>query len=173
MPIYALGDIEPAIDPTAFVHPDAVVIGDVRIGPEASIWPGAVLRGDGGGTIVIGAQTSIQDNAVIHTVPGCPTVVGSRCLIGHLVHLEGCTIREGALVGNAAMVLHRSVVGEGASVAANSVVLYDVDIPALALAAGSPAVIKEGRSDPEMIQVGVESYLERVRSYPTLLRRVG
>lgn len=173
MPIYALGDTEPTIDPTAFVHPDAVLIGDVRIGPETSIWPGAVLRGDGGGYIEIGAQTSIQDNSVLHTVPGCPTVVGNRCVIGHIVHLEGCTVSDGAMVGNAAMVLHRSVVGPGAIVAANSVVLYDVDIPAGAMAVGSPAVIKEGRANSAMIDLAVDSYLERARTYPTALRRIG
>lgn len=173
MPIYALGDSEPTIDPTAFVHPDAVLIGDVRIGPEASIWPGAVLRGDGGGYIDIGAQTSIQDNSVLHTVPGSPTTVGNRCLIGHIVHLEGCTINDGAMVGNAAMVLHRSVIGTGAIVAANSVVLYDVEVPPGALAVGSPALIKEGRANAAMIEIGVASYLERARSYPTDLRRIG
>ncbi|HWL44175.1 MAG TPA: gamma carbonic anhydrase family protein [Ilumatobacter sp.] len=173
MPIYALADIQPTIDPTAFVHPDAVVIGDVRIGAETSIWPGAVLRGDGGGYIEVGAQTSVQDNSVLHTVPGCPTVVGDRCVIGHLVHLEGCTLRDGSMVGNAAMVLHRSVVGAGAIVAANSVVLYDVDVPAGALAVGSPAVIKEGRAQADIIALAVDSYLERVRSYPSELRRIG
>lgn len=173
MPIYALGNVQPTIDPAAFVHPDAVVIGDVRIGPETSIWPGAVLRGDGGGYIEIGAQTSIQDNSVLHTVPGCPTVVGSRCVVGHLVHLEACTLRDGSMVGNAAMVLHRSVVGTGAIVAANSVVLYDVDVPPGALAVGSPAAIKEGRANPDIIDQAVESYLERVRSYPGELRRIG
>jgi len=173
MPIYALGDWEPTIEPTAFVHPDAVVIGDVRIGPEASIWPGAVLRGDGGGYIEIGAQTSIQDNSVLHTVPGSPTVVGERCVIGHIVHLEGCTIEDGAMVGNAAQVLHRSVVRSGAIVAANSVVLYDVEVPAGALAVGSPAVIKEGRANREAIELGALSYLERARTYPTTMRRLG
>lgn len=173
MPIYELGEWKPTIDPTAFVHPDAVVIGDVRIGAEASIWPGAVLRGDGGGYIEIGAGTSIQDNSVLHTVPGCPTVVGERALIGHIVHLEGCTIESGAMVGNAAQVLHRSIVRTGAIVAANSVVLYDVEVPAGALAVGSPAVIKEGRADATHIQLGVESYMQRARTYPTALRRIG
>src|SRR5690606_14730723 len=113
------------------------------------------------------------DNSVLHTVPGCPTIVGARCLIGHIVHLEGCTIEDDAMVGNAAQVLHRSVVHSGAIVAANSVVLYDVDIPSGALAVGSPAVIKEGRASREAIEVGVESYLERARTYPTALRRIG
>jgi carbonic anhydrase/acetyltransferase-like protein (isoleucine patch superfamily) len=93
VPIYALGTQVPSIDPTAYVHPDAVVIGSVTIGPESTIWAGAVLRGDDG-NIVIGARTSIQDGTVIHTTPMYPTTVGDDCVIGHIVHLEGCTIEK-------------------------------------------------------------------------------
>ena len=113
MPIYALGDRVPNIDPTAFVHPDAVIIGSVTIGAESTIWAGAVLRGDDG-EIFIGARTSIQDNTVIHTMPSQPTRVGDDCVIGHIVHLESCTIESGAQVSSGALVLHRVVVGTGA-----------------------------------------------------------
>jgi carbonic anhydrase/acetyltransferase-like protein (isoleucine patch superfamily) len=171
VPIYALGSQEPVIDPTAYVHPDAVIIGSVAIGAESSVWPGAVLRGDEG-EIVIGARTSIQDNCVLHTTVEDPTRVGDRCVIGHLVHLEGCTIEDDALVGNAAMVLHRSVIRSWAVVAANSVVLYDVDVPSGAIAVGSPAVIKEGRARPEMITVGVEHYVARAARFRAELRRL-
>src|SRR3954462_11354737 len=99
MPIYALGDLVPDIDPTAFVHPEAVIIGDVRIGAEASIWPCAVLRGDDA-HIDIGAGTSVQDGSVVHCTAELDTVVGDHCVVGHIVHLEGCTIEDGALVGN-------------------------------------------------------------------------
>lgn len=173
VPIYALGTVEPTISSAAFVHPDAVVIGDVWIGPESTIWPGAVLRGDGGGAIRVGANTSIQDNSVIHTTPDVPTIVGDRCVIGHLVHLESCTIEDEVLIGNAAMVLHHSVIRTGAIVAANSVVLYNVDVPAGALAVGSPAVIKRGAAKSELIAAAAASYTERARTYPSLLRRIG
>jgi carbonic anhydrase/acetyltransferase-like protein (isoleucine patch superfamily) len=172
VPIYALGSQEPVIDSTAYIHPDAVVIGSVTIGAESSVWPGAVLRGDDG-EIVIGTRTSIQDNCVLHTTPVDPTRVGSRCVIGHLVHLEGCTIGDDALVGNAAMVLHRSVVNSWAIVAANSVVLYDVDVPSGAIAVGSPAVVKPGRARREMILAGVETYVARAHRFRQELRRVG
>src|SRR3546814_14461411 len=102
MPIYALGDIEPDIDPTAYVHPDAVIIGEVTIGPEASVWPCAVLRGDPGG-IVIGARTSIQDGTVVHTTPITPTRVGAECAIGHTVHPQGGRTRDGSLLGPRAL----------------------------------------------------------------------
>jgi carbonic anhydrase/acetyltransferase-like protein (isoleucine patch superfamily) len=171
MAVYALGELEPIIDSTAFVHPDAVVIGSVRIGGNSSVWPGAVLRGDGG-DIRVGARTSVQDNAVLHTTPDWPTVVGDGCVLGHLIHLEGCTIEDDVLIGNAAMVLHRSVIRRGAIVAANSVVLNDVDVPSGALAAGSPAVIKPARADIELIRNSAAAYVERIEQYRTGLRRL-
>ena len=171
MAVYALGDLEPTIHPDAFVHPDAVVIGSVTIGAQSSVWPGAVLRGDGG-EIRIGERTSVQDNAVLHTTPLWPTVVGDGCVLGHLIHLEGCTIEDDVLIGNAAMVLHRSIIRSGAIVAANSVVLDDVDVPSGALAAGSPAVIKLDRVDIEVVRTGARHYVERIVQYRTSLRRL-
>ena len=171
MAVYALGELEPSIDSSAFVHPDAVIIGSVTVGAHSSVWPGAVLRGDGG-DIRIGARTSVQDNAVLHTTPEWPTVVGDGCVLGHLIHLEGCTIEDDVLIGNAAMVLHRSVIHSGAIVAANSVVLNDVDVPSGALAAGSPAVIKPDRADIELIRNSAAAYVERIEQYRTSLRRL-
>ena len=171
MPLYALGDQVPDIHPTAYVHPDAVVIGSVTIGPESSVWPGAVLRGDEG-TITIGARSNVQDNCVLHTTVWDPTRIGDRCVIGHLVHLEGCTIEDDAMVGNAAMVLHRSIVRSWSIVAANSVVLYDVEVPTGAIAAGSPAVIKEGRARADLIATSVEAYLRKARRFRADLRRI-
>jgi len=171
VPIYALGDQVPDIDPSAYVHPDAVVIGSVRIGPESSVWPGAVLRGDDG-QIVVGSRSSIQDGTVVHTTADDPTVVGDECVIGHIVHLEGCVIEDRSMVANGAIVLHRSVVGTGAVVAANSVVLYDVDIPPGALAVGAPATIKPGRARPDDIADGVRTYVARAARYRAELRRI-
>ena len=128
MPIYALGDLAPSIDPTAYVHPDAVVIGNVQLGPESSVWPGAVLRGDGA-PITIGARTSVQDGSVLHVTSVHPTVVGAECVIGHLAHLEGCTVEDGSLVGSGAVVLHEAVVRTGALVGAGAVVSGGVEVP--------------------------------------------
>lgn len=171
MPIYALDDQVPQIDSQAYVHPDAVIIGAVRVGPHSSIWPGAVLRGDDG-EIHIGARSSVQDNAVLHTTPEDFTIVGDNCVIGHQVHLEGCTILNDCLIGNASMVLHRSIVGPRAVVAANSVVLYDIVVPEGALAAGSPAVIKPGRARLDDFAHGVESYVQRSQRFARGLRRI-
>lgn len=171
MPVYALGDLEPTIHPDAFVHPEAVIIGDVRIGAESSIWPCAVLRGDEG-PITIGAATSVQDGAVIHTVPESPTQVGDRCVIGHIVHLEGCTIEDDALVGSGSIVLHRAVVRSWSLVGANAVVPNGMEVPSGAMALGVPAKLRPDTVTKEMITDGVESYLDRARRYPTELRRL-
>jgi len=171
MAVYALGGQEPTIHPEAFVHPEAVIIGSVTIGAESSIWPGAVLRGDEG-EIRIGARTSVQDNCVLHTTLEHPTVVGDRCVIGHIVHLEGCTVEDDALVGNGAIVLHRAIVRSGAIVAANSVVLNDTEVPSGAIAVGSPATIREGRARRELIDEGVAAYVARAKRFRSELRRI-
>ena len=172
MPIYALGEHVPLIHPDAFVHPDAVIIGDVQIGAESTVWPGAVLRGDGGGQIRVGARTSIQDGAVIHTTAEHPTTVGDDCTIGHIVHLEGCTIESGSLVGTGSVVLHRVIVRSGAIVGANSVLLNDTEVPAGALAVGSPAVIKPGKARASEIVSAAQVYVLKARQYRSGLRRI-
>lgn len=169
MPIYALGDRFPTIHPDAFVHPDAVVIGDVRIGAESSIWPGAVLRGDYG-TIIIGERTSIQDGTVVHAVSEFPTVVGDDCVIGHIVHLEGCIIHNRALVGSGSVVLHQANVFSGATVGAGAVVRNRMDIPANALAVGVPAQIKLDASSEAMIVAASQLYVWNAKRYKIELK---
>src|SRR5882724_5807843 len=119
--IYALGDQVPDIHPDAFVHPDATVIGSVTIGAGASIWPTAVLRGDYG-RIEIGERTSIQDGTVVHTTDEWSTVIGAGCVVGHNVHVEGCTIGDGSVVLNRARVESGSAVGAAALVPEGAVV---------------------------------------------------
>ncbi len=142
MPIYALGDVEPDIDEAAFVHPDAVVIGRVRIGPEASVWPGAVLRGDHG-RIEIGARTSVQDGTVVHCTHDWPTLIGAECVVGHNAHLEGCVVADRCLIGSGSIILNRARVGTGAIVAAAALIPEGFEVPPRALAAGVPAKIKK------------------------------
>ncbi len=171
MPIYALGDQVPSIHPDAYVHPDAVVIGNVTIGAHSSVWPCAVLRGDDG-AITIGRRTSVQDGCVVHTTPHDPTTIGDDCVIGHMVHLEACTIEPWCLIGVGSVVLHRVVVSSWAIVAANAVVLNDTMVPSGALAVGTPAVIKEGRARREDIERGVTTYVERAARFRAELRRI-
>jgi carbonic anhydrase/acetyltransferase-like protein (isoleucine patch superfamily) len=171
MPLYEIEGVAPRIDPDAFVHPDAVVIGDVTIGPESSVWPGAVLRGDYG-TITVGARTSIQDGTVVHAGPGFPTVIGDGCVVGHLTHLEGCTLEDESLAGSGSVVLHWAVIGTGATVGANAVVPNNVVVPPGALALGVPAKILEGRSDVAMIRISGQEYVNNAKRYRSSLRRV-
>ena len=169
MPIYALGDRVPQIDPDAFVHPDAVVIGDVRIGAQSSVWPGAVLRGDYG-TIIVGERTSIQDGTVVHAVAEYPTVIGSDCVVGHIAHLEGCAVPDGALIGSGSVVLHEVHVHTGATVAAGAVVRNRTEVPERALAVGVPASIKPEASDIQAIADGAALYVDNARRYKEALR---
>jgi carbonic anhydrase/acetyltransferase-like protein (isoleucine patch superfamily) len=169
--IYALDDRSPTIDPSAFVHPDAIVIGDVRIGPESSIWPTAVLRGDHA-SIVIGAQTSVQDGTVIHCAARLDTVVGDRCVIGHNAHLEGCTILNDSLVGSGATVLHRAVVGPHSLVGANALVGNDKVVPPHSRALGVPAVVTLDSVDEELITKAVGIYVHNVHWYAASLKRL-
>ena len=171
MAIYALGDITPDIDPTAFVHPDAVVIGRVSIGAESTVWPHAVLRGDGAG-IFIGARTSVQDGAVLHNTESYRTVVGNDCTIGHLAHLEGCTVHDGALVGTSSVVLHEAVVSRGALVGANAVVTNRMVVPPNAMALGVPAKIRENSSSYEQNTRDADNYVQRGKRYRAEMRRV-
>jgi carbonic anhydrase/acetyltransferase-like protein (isoleucine patch superfamily) len=171
MPIYALGDLNPDIDPQAFVHPDAVIIGQVSVGPESTIWPGAVLRGDHG-RIVVGRQTSIQDGAVVHCTADLDTTIGDRCTIGHLAHLEGCVIEDGALIGSGSTVLHRARVGAGALVAAQALLAPGTEVPAGALARGVPARITEGAADAELLEHAVRTYVHNAHWYAAELRRI-
>ena len=171
MALYSLGDRTPKIHPDAFVHPDATVIGDVTIGALSSVWPSAVLRGDYG-TIIVGDRTSIQDGAVVHAVAEFPTVIGSDVVVGHLAHLEGCTIHDGSLVGSGSIVLHHAHVHTGATVGAGAVITNNMIVPEDALAVGVPAKIKEGASSREMIQASAAVYVDNTIRYSTQLRRL-
>ncbi len=171
MPVYALGDRVPEIHPDAFVHPDAVVIGDVRIGADSSIWPCAVLRGDYG-RIVIGERTSVQDGTVVHAVAEHPTLVGDDCVIGHLAHLEGCVIEDRALVGSGSIVLHEAVVHSGATVGAGAVVRNRMDVPENSSALGVPAVIRPDTSDDTVALASADLYANNARRYRAELRRL-
>lgn len=171
MAIYALGDLVPRIHPDAYVHPEATIIGDVTIGAGSTVWPQAVLRGDDG-AIIVGERSSIQDCAVVHTAPPCPTSIGDDCTVGHLAHLEACTLRDGSLAGVGSVIRHRVVVGEGALVGAGAVVLDGTEIPPGAMAIGVPARIRTGAVDGAMLVDAAQSYARRGPRYRAELRRV-
>jgi len=171
MAVFALGEATPDIDPEAFVHPEATVIGNVRIGAGSTIWPQAVLRGDYG-SIDVGARTSIQDGAVIHTTVEIPTVIGSDCVIGHLAHLECCVVEDGALIGTGSIVLHRAIVRSGALVGAAALVPNGMVVPTGAMALGVPAKLRPDAVDARSITLNAASYVENGQRYRAELRRL-
>ena len=138
--VYAIDGITPVVHPSAYVHPSAVLIGDVIVGERAYVGPGACLRGDFG-RIVVEAGANIQDTCMLHGFPGKDTVVGPEATIGHGAVLHGCVVRRGALVGMNCVVNDNAEVGEDAMVAALAFVKAEAHIPARSLAAGIPARI--------------------------------
>jgi carbonic anhydrase/acetyltransferase-like protein (isoleucine patch superfamily) len=171
MAIYALGDSVPKIDAAAYVHPDATVIGNVTIGPGSTIWAQTVLRGDYG-RIEIGARTSIQDGSVVHCTAELPTIIGSDSVVGHLAHLECCTVLDRALVGTGSIVLHRALVESGALVGAGAVVPNGMVVPSGAMALGVPAKLRLDAVDDEEISRIVELYVANADRYRAELRRI-
>ena len=168
MPILPFAGIHPRIHPTAFIAPGAAVIGNVTVGEEASVWFGAVIRGDEPEhEISIGARTSIQDNVVVHVSRQGPTRIGAGVTVGHGAVLESCVVGDGALIGMNAVVLQRATVGEGALVAAGAVVGSGSEIPARTLAAGTPARVKKALQGESLrwVATSAEHYVELSRSY--------
>ena len=171
MPVYALGDLIPEIHPQAFIHPEATVIGQVSVGAESTVWPGAVLRGDYG-LIIVGERTSIQDGTVVHATETLATKIGSDCVVGHIAHLEGCEVEDGCLIGSGSVLLHRVLVRSGALVGAGAVVSPGTEVPARAMALGVPAKIRLNAVTPDMIEQGVAHYVANGKRFARELRRI-
>ena len=146
MTVFAFGGIVPVVDPTSFVHPTAVLTGDVFVGSRCYIGPGASLRGDLG-RIVVGDGSNVQDNCVIHTFPGEETMIGPDGHIGHGVILHGCRLMENVLVGMNAVVMDGALIGESSVVAAMACVKSRFEVPPRTLVAGIPAKIVKSLDD--------------------------
>lgn len=158
----------PRVHPTAFIAPTAVLIGDVEIGAESSVWFGAVLRGDHPDHgIRVGARSSIQDNCVLHVSARGPTIVGDGVTVGHGAIFESCTIRSGCLIGMNAVILHEAEIGAASLVAAGSVVPEKMQVPPNTLVAGVPARIRkelEGES-ARWVSESADHYVELAAQY--------
>lgn len=165
MPSYAIDGLVPVVDPTAYVHPTAVLIGDVIVGPRCYVGPCASLRGDFG-QIVMEAGSNLQDTCVVHGFPGAVTLIAENGHVGHGAVLHGCIVGRDALVGMNAVVMDEAEVGEGAFVAASSFVPAGMKIGAGMLAAGVPAKIKRPLTDIELSWKA-----EGTRTYQTLSER--
>jgi len=163
--VSALGGRVPKIASTAWVHPAATIVGDVEIGAGASIWPGAVLRGDFG-SIRIGAGTSIQDNAVLHAAPNGPTTVGRDCVIAHLAFIEAATVGDGCMVAVGALVLPGAVLHDGSVAAAGAALAKGIEVPTGHRAQGVPAqIVAIGHPDRDYIATGARRYAQMAQHY--------
>lgn len=155
-----------SIDPRAYIHPLAAVIGDVTLGARASVWPTAVIRADSA-SIVIGADTNVQDGAVLHVDRGYPLVVGARVSIGHRAVLHGATVEDDCLIAMGAILLNGVVVGAGSLVGAGAVCREGMRIPPRSVVLGVPArVAREATSEiTDRIRKTMESYLSLQEEY--------
>ncbi len=157
----------PLVHPEAWVAPNATVIGDVELGEGASVWFGAVVRGDGH-AIRIGRGTNIQDNAIVHVTTGLHgTTIGDHVTVGHAATLHGCEVGHGALIGMGAIVLDGAVIGEEAMVGAGALVTPGTVIPPRVLAVGSPARVQRPLTDDELalLRYSGPHYVELARAY--------
>jgi phenylacetic acid degradation protein len=163
--VYAIDGIVPVVDPTAYVHPSAVLIGDVIVGPGCYVGPCASLRGDFG-RLILERGANLQDTCVMHGFPGTDTVVEEDGHIGHGAVLHGCRIGRNALVGMNAVIMDNAVVGESSIVAASAFVKAGAEIPPRSLAAGMPAKVIRVLSDEE-----IAWKVDGTRTYQDLARR--
>jgi carbonic anhydrase/acetyltransferase-like protein (isoleucine patch superfamily) len=166
MAIYSLGDRVPQIAPTAYVHETATVVGSVTLGDGVSVWPQAVIRGDGA-PITVGARSNVQDGAILHVDADVPLVIGEDVTIGHQVMLHGCTVGDGSLIGIQAVVLNHAVVGKGCLVGAGSLVTEGKVFPDRVMILGSPArVIRElSEEHSARIRQGAAHYVDEGARY--------
>ena len=170
---FELGGLRPRVHPDAYIAPTAILIGDVVIEAGASVWFGAVLRGDEA-TITVGEGANIQDNAVLHCARDLPTVIERDATVGHSALLEGCVVERGALVGMGATMLQRSRLGAGAMLAAGAVLQEGMEVPAGHLAAGVPATVKKelGGSSGSWVGTAAQHYRDRAIKYRAQLKLV-
>ena len=165
--IYSLGDKQLSNDNLDFwVAPNAVVIGDVSLKKNASVWFGAVLRGDND-PIILGENSNIQDNSVCHTDDGMPLIIGNNVTVGHKVILHSCTVGDNSLIGMGSTVLNKAKIGNNCLVGANALVTEGKEFPDNSLIVGSPAKVKRELTDMEkkIIELSALHYVENMKRY--------
>ena len=174
MAIYSLDGDSPRLAGTAWVADSAQVIGRVELQDDASVWFGAILRGDNE-WITLGARSNVQDGSVLHTDMGFPLTIGADVTIGHQVMLHGCTIGEGSLIGIQAVVLNRAKIGRNCLVGAGALVTEGKEFPDGSLIVGSPAkaVRTLSAEQIERMQQGAPHYVENAQRYRAGLRKIG
>jgi carbonic anhydrase/acetyltransferase-like protein (isoleucine patch superfamily) len=173
MPNYRLDDVTPDTEAAAYIAPNASLIGRVELGPGATVWFNAVLRGDNE-PIRIGARSNVQEGAVLHTDPGCALTVGEDVTIGHQAMLHGCTVGDGSLIGIQAVVLNRAVIGKHCLVGAGAIVTEGKTFPDRSLILGAPAKVVRTLGDDEVARLldSADNYQRRGLRYRDGLTRV-
>lgn len=173
--MHPFGEHAPDIHLSAFVHPDATVIGEVEVHARASVWPGAILRGDMG-KIVIGEDSNIQDGSVCHMTHGLShVVIGKRVTVGHGVILHGCVVEDDCLIGMGAILLDNVKIGAGSLVAAGTLLTYGTEVPPNSIVMGSPGKVRgsvDGKARA-MIDGGWPTYVETAKQYKHQLAMPG
>ncbi|MEQ1714195.1 MAG: gamma carbonic anhydrase family protein [Hyphomicrobium sp.] len=168
MTLYRLGDVSVRTPASGryWVAPNAVVLGNVEIGDDASVWFGTVIRGDNE-PVRIGARSNVQDGCVLHTDPGFPMSIGPDCTIGHMVMLHGCTIGRGSLVGIGSIILNGAKIGEECLIGANTLIAEGKEIPPRSMVLGSPGRIVRQLSDEDVAKFGGAAgrYVENWQRY--------
>lgn len=164
--IYQYEDIRPSLPQEYYIADTAAVIGDVVLKNQASVWFGAVLRGDIE-PIILGERSNIQDNSVAHTGKGAPTIIGDDVTVGHKVTLHGCTVGNNCLIGMGSILLDRCEIGDNCIIGAGSIVAQGKKIPAGSLALGSPARVIRTLTEEDFTNIRsyAERYVENMRRY--------
>ncbi|MGN6374358.1 MAG: gamma carbonic anhydrase family protein [Sphingomonas sp.] len=173
MPLYEFAGQRPTLGIGAWVAPSADVIGDARLGAQASVWFGAVIRADNT-PILVGARSNIQEGAMLHSDPGAPLTIGEDCTVGHHAVLHGCTIGARTLVGMGAIVLNRAVIGEDCIIGAGALVTEDKSFPPGSLILGSPARVARQIDDAAraLLRASATLYAAKAQAYATGLKRL-
>lgn len=174
MPLYDANGQRPVLDTDkVWIAPSADIIGDVRLADGASVWFGAVIRGDNT-PIIIGADSNIQEGAMLHSDPGAPLTIGTGCTIGHHAILHGCTIEDGVLIGMGAIILNRAVIGAGSIVGAGALVTEGKEFPAASLIVGTPAkaVRSLDAASAAMLQASATHYVAKAAANMSGLTRI-
>ena len=166
MPLLPFDKHEPVVAETAWIAGNAMLIGRVTVGAAASVWFGAVMRGDTD-DLELGAGSNLQDNVVVHADPGSPAIIGAGVSVGHSAVVHGCRIEDGCLIGMNATVLNGAVIGAESLVAAGSVVLEGTVVPPRSLVAGVPAKVRRSLTDEEVaaMKLNADTYVERAARY--------
>ncbi len=175
MPIYELDGVAPqfAAEGSNWIAPDADLIGDVRLGEDAGIWFGAVLRGDNE-PITIGAATNIQEHTVMHTDAGFPVTVGHGCTVGHRAILHGCTVGDNSLIGMGAVVLNGAVIGKNSLVGAGALITEGKKFPDNSLIVGSPAKAVRTLDEKaiDLLRWSARHYVDNAKRFMSGLKRL-